>query len=280
MQKLFDKLGTLPRWFIYLMLSLGVSVPLIWPLNLPLSVSSNSKAIYDKIESLPDSSAVLICFDFDPTSIPECQPMAIALCRHVMKRGLPLIVYTNYPPTPPIADRILTELGKEYNRKYGTDYVNLGFKTGNDVLLLTLGSSWTAPFPQDHRGFNTDTMTIFKRYPNYKKHSFMVDIAHGATVDFFINIGHSQFGVPMACGVTAVSIPQYKAYIQSGQLVGMLGGLKGAAEYEKLVGAPGKATIGMDAQSMAHLVIVGFVLLGNIALIPKWWSRWRQKGNR
>lgn len=53
-------------------------------------------------------------------------------------------------------------------------------------------------------------------------------------------------------------------YIRSGQLKGFLGGLRGAAEYELLVGAPGKGCAGMDAQSLGHVTIIVFLILGNI----------------
>ena len=45
----------------------------------------------------------------------------------------------------------------------------------------------------------------------------------------------------------------------------MIGGLAGAAEYEKLVEIPGSATAGMRTQSIAHLIIVAFILIGNAA---------------
>ena len=41
--------------------------------------------------------------------------------------------------------------------------------------------------------------------------------------------------------------------------------MPGAAEYEALLGQKGSATSGMDAQSIAHLVIVLFIILGNAA---------------
>ena len=41
--------------------------------------------------------------------------------------------------------------------------------------------------------------------------------------------------------------------------------MKGAAEYEELVGAIGMATAGMGAQSMVHLMIIFFIIMGNIA---------------
>ena len=43
-----------------------------------------------------------------------------------------------------------------------------------------------------------------------------------------------------------------------------MGGMKGAAEYELLVNAPGAAVQGMDAQSLGHIVILVFIILGNL----------------
>ena len=68
----------------------------------------------------------------------------------------------------------------------------------------------------------------------------------------------------MSAGVTAVSAPRFYSYLDAKQLVGLLGGLRGAAVYESLVGEKGKGLSGMDAQSIAHLVIIFFILLSNV----------------
>jgi len=79
-----------------------------------------------------------------------------------------------------------------------------------------------------------------------------------------------------------VSAPKYYAYLNAGQLVGMLSGMKGAAEYEKLLSARypelGRfyestraftATKGMDAQTVIHVIIIVFILIGNIAYMSR-----------
>ena len=57
--------------------------------------------------------------------------------------------------------------------------------------------------------------------------------------------------------------PDFFPFLQSRQLNGLIGGLAGAAEYEALVGKRGLAVSGMRPQSVAHIVIIGFILLGN-----------------
>lgn len=44
----------------------------------------------------------------------------------------------------------------------------------------------------------------------------------------------------------------------------MMGGLAGAAEYETLIKKTSKATAGMGAQSFVHLIIIAFIILGNV----------------
>jgi hypothetical protein len=52
--------------------------------------------------------------------------------------------------------------------------------------------------------------------------------------------------------------------LRSGQLNGLIGGLRGAAEYETLIGQKGKAIAGMDAQSATHLAIIVLVIMCNL----------------
>jgi hypothetical protein len=69
----------------------------------------------------------------------------------------------------------------------------------------------------------------------------------------------------MGAGVTAVMAPRCYTFLQTKQLVGLLAGMRGAAEYERLSENYGLATIGMDSQSVIHLLIVFFIIVGNIS---------------
>ena len=72
-------------------------------------------------------------------------------------------------------------------------------------------------------------------------------------------------GIPMSTGTTSVQVNDVMPYVNAGQIKGILAGMPGAAEYEALIGRPDLATSRMDAQSFAHLVIVAFIIFGNIA---------------
>jgi len=81
----------------------------------------------------------------------------------------------------------------------------------------------------------------------------------------WVMVANALFHRPIAGGCTAVSAPQFYPYLQTNQLVGLLGGLKGAAEYEALTKYAGAATRRMDSQSIAHLVIIVFIIFANFS---------------
>jgi hypothetical protein len=68
-------------------------------------------------------------------------------------------------------------------------------------------------------------------------------------------------------GLTAVYTADIQPFYQSGQMKGILGGLKGAAEYETRIGRPGDGMAGMRSQKVAHYMIIAFIVLGNVAYL-------------
>jgi hypothetical protein len=85
----------------------------------------------------------------------------------------------------------------------------------------------------------------------------------------------SRYRIRMVGACTAVSGPDYVPYYNAGQLLGLAAGMKGAAEYEKLVGRPGDATTGMAAQSASHALLIAFIVFGNVT-----YFRARRRGSR
>jgi len=61
-----------------------------------------------------------------------------------------------------------------------------------------------------------------------------------------------------------VMAPGLYPLLRSGQINGLIGGLRGAAEYETLIDQKGRAIAGMDAQSATHLAIIVLVIICNI----------------
>ena len=63
--------------------------------------------------------------------------------------------------------------------------------------------------------------------------------------------------------------PEGYQFLDSGQIKGMLTGIKGAIEYENLIKKPGKATRQALALTITHVLIVVLIVLGNIGYIAE-----------
>jgi len=95
----------------------------------------------------------------------------------------------------------------------------------------------------------------------------VVDISSGSITDAWISYGQGKFDFPLALGLTGVMTAQYYPFLQSGQVMGLMGGLLGAAQYEHLADNPGLAIDGMRVQLPAHLLIILFIAIGNIGYL-------------
>jgi hypothetical protein len=102
---------------------------------------------------------------------------------------------------------------------------------------------------------------------NYSDMKFIYVVADNGIVDYWISIVQAQYRIRVGCGVTSVMAPKLYAYVGSGQMTGLLGGMKGAAEYEQMVGKPALAVTGMGIQSLVHLLIIALIILGNLGFI-------------
>ena len=76
--------------------------------------------------------------------------------------------------------------------------------------------------------------------------------------------GKDKYKFELGGGSTGVIAPGLYPLLRSGQINGLIGGLRGAAEYESLIGQKGRAVAGMDAQSATHLAIIVLVVICNL----------------
>ena len=270
-------LEKLDRRWIFLAMGLLVLFPLLFPLALPLFVSSPVASFVKAVDSIPDGSKVLMSCDYDPSGIPEMVPMTRTALRHLLDKKCKVIITVLWNGGPGLVDKVVRKVvDEEYpDLKYGVDYVNLGYKAGDEAVMVLMGQGIVNAFPKDYRGSDTRSMPIMRGVRDYSSFPMLVNISSGypGTKEWVQQV-QARFHLPMVAGVTAVSAPEFYPYLQSGQLLGLLGGMAGAAEYEKARGEKGSATRGMDAQSLAHFFVAFCILLGNVVQ----WTKRRRAG--
>jgi len=284
MAGMVDKLLGLDRRWIFLFVLLCVGTPIVRPIGLPVTTTGSTRAAFDYIESLKPGDYVWISFDYGPSSAPENDPMAEAIMRQCFTKKLRVIVCALYPLGGlGLATNSLAKVTAEFpNVRYGEDYVNLGYKDGASAVMRRLGEDIAGAFPTDVKGTPLAQVPMMRGLHSIRQVQLVFTAATGIIGEWWITQVHSQIGTPVVIGPTAVSAPKYYAYLNAGQLVGMLGGMKGAAEYEKLLAARYPdlahfyqstrgftATKGMDGQAVTHAVIILFILIGNVAYLSR-----------
>ena len=262
----WDKLGTLDRRWLYLSVALAVIFPLIVPMSFKISITPEARQLFEAVDSLPDSSVVILTFDYYPSTVAETEPMAVAGLRHLFRKDCRVLTLSTIPlGGPSMAEQVTRRIAREFGKVYGVDYVNLGYKFGYVSVLKGMGTFIESIYPTDNSGTPLSELPMMATVKNYEDVRFIFVVADNDIVSYWISIVNAQYGTPVGTGTTAVGAPKYYAFVGSGQLTGLLGGMKGAAEYELLIGARDMAEKGMGMQSLVHLVIILMVIVGNVA---------------
>ena len=267
-----NRLLLVDRRIIFLMVLVGALIPIIRPIGLAVQISPPVEAVFDYVEGLRAGDTILLSFDYGPADGPELDPMANAILRHCYRKGVKVIGLSLFPlGGVDMGIARLNELSTELNAQSGTDWANLGYKDGGQAAMKAMGEDIAAVFPTDVNGVAYGEIPMTRGIRSYRDMKLAVSLSTSVLGEWWIILVNAQFGIPVAIGTTAVSAPRYYAYMEANQTIGVLGGMKGASEYEELVeraypdlkGLSRTATMGMDVQSIVHIIIIFFILFGN-----------------
>jgi len=223
--------------------------------------------VYDYIENIKEGSVIFLSLDYDPSTSPELHPQAIAIVKHAFKKKLRVVVLTYIAGSTGLIDQIFEKLPQEYGKEYGKDYVILPYMPNAAAVLTQMASNIYAMYEKDKDGKPLKGMPILNGVNSYKDIAAIINITGTSILDIWVAYVGDKYNVPVLGGVTAISQVGYGPYLQKGQLKGLIGGMKGAAEYESLIKEPGKGTSGIDALNVAHLLVLILIVFSNIALL-------------
>jgi hypothetical protein len=277
----FEKLGTLDRRWIFIFIAIAVTIPLLMERPAPTPSSPIVRDLYNAIDVLPPGSKVLLSLDYGPSTVPENDPMAHGIARHALSKDLKLYLMTIWATGPPLIANLMEVVvdGDFPDKVYGVDYMNLGYKVGNQGAIQALTSDFKGQYTSDvGRGATQpsrpiDQIAMMDGIRAIRDFDFIVGIGSGFPgLKEWVQFAGDPEDVPVGGGVTAVEAPLLYPYYPQ-QLSGLMGGLLGAAEYEseltthfaRFEGSGQQAQVRMFPQTVAHLVIVIFVVLGNLS---------------
>ena len=282
---MYEFLTTLDTRWTFLLMFLSVVIPsyIIGKTGktFPEVPTKLSRAVFQEIEDLHEGDPVLLSFDFDPASEGELGPMATAFVRHCCEKKVRLYFMALWPVGPQmIDDTIARVIRADFPKmRYGEDYVSIGFKPGNEGVIKVIVTDLRQLYTTDDRGTSIDQVPMMAGIHSVQDFSLVINVSAGyAGTKEWVQYAVTPFSdkIRLVAGCTGVQAPLLYPYIPE-QLPGILGAIKGAAEYEKLVndkyGGPNpdpkylEAKRRMGPQLVAHILIIILIILANVVYL-------------
>jgi len=277
-KKIFIALGSLDRRIIFLIVGLSVLIPLLKPewIDLPIRPTPESQIVFDEINKLNAGDKMLLSFEYSPSTKPEIHPMAIAILKHLYAKNIQVYGFALWPDGNFMSTEAFSEVSDDYDKKYGVDYVNLGYKPGGEAVIKGIASDNRTLYTVDLQGTSINDIPMMKDVVNIEDFDFVFSLSAGYPGSKeWVQYACDPKNIPLSTGCTSIQVTDIMPYVENDQIRGILAGMPGAAEYESLVEAelekmeiavkPGEASGMMAAQSIAHVVIVLFIIFGNIS---------------
>ncbi|MAQ44137.1 MAG: hypothetical protein CMG25_06615 [Candidatus Marinimicrobia bacterium] len=287
-KNIFIKLGQLDRRFIFLLIGLSVLIPLIKPgwINIPIKTTSNSEIVFKELNSLKEGDRVLVSFEYGASTKPEIHPMSVAVLQHLFSKGVKVYTVPLWPEGLMMAKYAMQEVVESglFNLTEHIDYVSFPYKAGGEIIIRGIATDIRSIFTQDVNNTLIKDIPMMDSVYNVTDFDFVFDLSAGVPGNAeWVQFACDENNVPLSSGCTSIMVTDAIPYVESGQIRGILAGMPGAAEYEQMVFKylsnekdnkflnkdvsiiPGKATSRMSAQSIAHLLMVIFIIFGNIS---------------
>jgi len=263
--------GTALRIVLYALLALAVAIPLIrgncW-FGTSMSPRDSVVGLFRAVDSLPAGSVALLSFDYDPGTADELAPGVAVLLDHLLQKEVSILAFSTMPTGALLAWQQLEQAALRMGGlSYGEDYLLLGYLPGEESGLRRIAGGLALTFPRDYiERREINQFAVIRRASKLSDIALIVTIAGDRVrVQRWLEQIQAPYGVPLVTVMTAAAEPGLSPYYSSGQLLGMVGGLPGAAEYEALRDGRGPASDSADAQALAYLVIIAAALLGGIS---------------
>jgi hypothetical protein len=270
------------RW-IYLAVGLSVAVPFLVNIQLKMPISRAAQSTYESVENLSQEMTqsgkrrwVLIAADWAPATMAENNPQVLAFVHHLMSRSIPFAILGFDLQGPPLAEELSEKAAAVWDKTYGQDWCNWGYRLQIDTTLTALVTDFSSIVKEDYRGTAIKDLPVMEGFQGMQDIGLIAEFTGSSGyLDSWVQFVHAKLGTPIVHGCTGVMESTAYPLLDSGQLSGLLAGLSGAAQYEQLVQRPGTGSKGMAAQSMAQLLIIGLIVAANIIELRRR-SRWNR----
>jgi hypothetical protein len=274
----WEKLTALPREVVMSLVILAMLIPAMSPLGLPLMTGDMSIAWYDTVDALPAESVVLMDIGYGSGGYPSLGPGNIAALHQMFEKDLKVVIMaTSLEGTmmyPLIMDVVRPE--QNYGLVYGEDYVFIGYIAGEQTAMAGVLGDLKALVSVDYQGTSIDSLSLMDNVNGADDIDLVAYLTTaGGTAEGWVYQAYSQYDMDVIGGVLSMMTTSIKPYYDSGQLLGIMDGIKGAADLEFITGHPGDAIVSSDILTFTQTLVLIFIIIGNVS----YWMLKQEGGN-
>jgi len=244
-KSLGEKLQSVPKPVLYLVLFMLAAIPLFFPVKLPNKPIDASVEMFTNVMALPEGSTVLVESDWTNSTRGESMGEMEALLRILMRKKVKFVVYTIADPQAPQVSRdtirkIADEEAKagRYRYKPFEDYLVLGYYPNGEGTASAINNKFVSivsgkkDWPENSAPRDVSLSPVLKGIKSVADFKYLIVVTASSTTNTVLE---RITKVPMMFMVTGVMVPETTTYYASGQIKGFCGGVKGVYDLETLM---------------------------------------------
>lgn len=257
----FDKYG---RYIIYILLSLSIAIPLMSPIGLPILIGEETRVWYERVEQLSPGSIVHFGTDMSIGGYGSLRARMVASIRHLLEKDCKIVFIGFFPDAPQIYELLMQDASPiPEGKEYGVDWVCLGYIPGKEVGISAYAIDIRNLISVDYRGTPLDEIPLMNEVNSIEDFALVQCHSTGGMPMWYVDQMFVPYGTEIQANVLGVLAPEMRPFYPD-QISGFLSTPRQGAEYELLINKPGVGIGDFDAQTIAHVVLLCFIVIGNV----------------
>ena len=260
-------LANLPTWLYFGLIILAMGYITLYPLGFPVPITDQTRSVYNAIDALQPGDIILMDQGYGAGTIAFHEPGFVVVFKHAMDKGAKIVIVSTGVESPMLLERALEKIQPEAKGyEYGVDWVHLGYVAGGEPSYASILGDINGLFTDDWEGTSTSSLPLMKELSaptNEKIDLVYIMTAGGDVVEGWIRQSAVRYDHTLITQVNEMMVPTILPYYPI-NCDGIINGGVGAAEYEVLSGYAGEAVKLSDMMTMGGLVVLVFLILGNI----------------
>jgi hypothetical protein len=263
-RSIWERMMQIDRRILYAILAVNIIAALMARVAIEPDIPPPVKRFYDTIDALQPGDMVMVSSTWSAGTLAENQPQFEAVLKHLMRKRVRFTIISFAPPARDISHRLARRLTEDFGYVEGKDWAHFGYAPDIIIAVKGMSEDIVQAIRQDVRRVPIAELEVMKGVKSLKDYKLVVDVTPSDTLTYWISYRPPNLKI-LYCPTSVMAAEAY-TFLDSGQILGMITGAKGAYEYERLLGIVGLGTRFINAIQFSHVLIIFFILLGNFAM--------------